>query len=54
MHPVEDWAALLTAAGLRHTATRSFLLDPDDPAGLRRRPDVFLLDSQTVHFAVKE
>ncbi|MET7855643.1 class I SAM-dependent methyltransferase [Streptomyces sp. NPDC005318] len=25
------------------------LLDPDDPAGLRRRPDVFLLTARTVH-----
>ncbi|MFF1646630.1 class I SAM-dependent methyltransferase [Streptomyces sp. NPDC058240] len=25
------------------------LLDPDDPAGLRRRPDVFLLSARTVH-----
>nr|WP_251076553.1 class I SAM-dependent methyltransferase [Streptomyces benahoarensis] len=30
-------------------ATR--LLDPDDPAGLARRPDVFLLAAQTVHAA---
>lgn len=90
---VEDWPALLTAAGLNPVATRSFLLDlpspvspevrdhivstlerarkaaeyldaddaatldrlldPDDPAGVRRRPDVLLLDAQTVHFAVK-
>ncbi|GAA3159397.1 MULTISPECIES: class I SAM-dependent methyltransferase [Streptomyces] len=27
------------------------LLDPDDPAGLARRPDVFLLAAQTVHAA---
>lgn len=94
-HEVEDWPALLAAAGLKPAGTRSFLLDlpapvppkvrdhliamlerereataehlpaedlatldrlldPDDPAGLRRRPDVFLLDAQTVHFAVKE
>lgn len=92
---VEDWSALLAAAGLAPKGARSFLLDlpapvspqvrdylitmterereafaeylsaedlatldrlldPDDPAGLRRRPDVFLLDVQTVHFAVKE
>lgn len=25
------------------------LLDPEDPAGLRRRPDVFLLSARTVH-----
>ncbi|MEU3714333.1 class I SAM-dependent methyltransferase [Streptomyces catenulae] len=31
------------------TATR--LLDADDPAGLARRPDVFLLAAQTVHAA---
>lgn len=35
-------------------ATVERLLDPDDLAGLRLRPDVFLLDAQTVHFAVKE
>lgn len=90
---VEDWPALLTAAGLTPAGTRTFLLDlpapvapevrdhvvttlertrtaaeyldaedvatldrlldPDDPAGVRHRPDVFLLDAQTVHFAVK-
>ncbi|MGV9250080.1 class I SAM-dependent methyltransferase [Streptomyces sp. NPDC003697] len=90
----EDWPVLLTAAGLKHTGTRSFLLDlpapasdrarahlvafltrtrdtcgetldaddratldrlldPDDPAGLRRRPDVFLLAAHTVHTAVR-
>ncbi|MFE5093035.1 class I SAM-dependent methyltransferase [Streptomyces sp. NPDC056638] len=27
------------------------LLDPEDPAGLRRRPDVFLLTVRTVHLA---
>lgn len=93
-HEVEDWAALLTAAGLTPTGARSFLLDlpapvsaevrshvvstlereravageylaaddlttldqlvdVDDPAGVRRRPDVFLLEAQTVHFATK-
>ncbi|MFE0170987.1 class I SAM-dependent methyltransferase [Streptomyces sp. NPDC059002] len=92
----EDWPALLGAAGLRHVASRSFLLDlpaplsadarahlvdeltrrremraeslaadddlatidrlidPADPAGLMRRPDVFLLAVQTVHVAVKD
>ncbi|MEU6811455.1 methyltransferase domain-containing protein [Streptomyces sp. NPDC046831] len=90
----EDWPALLTAAGLKHTGTRSFLLDlpapasdraraylvahltrtrdlcgealdagdratldrlldPDDPAGLRHRPDVFLLAAHTVYTAVR-
>lgn len=34
-------------------ATLDRLLGPDDPAGVRHRPDVFLLDAQTVHFAVK-
>ncbi|TWV43505.1 methyltransferase domain-containing protein [Streptomyces misionensis] len=33
----EDWPALLTAAGLRHTGTRSFLLDLPAPAGDRTR-----------------
>ncbi|MFK4068266.1 class I SAM-dependent methyltransferase [Streptomyces sp. NPDC029674] len=91
----EDWPALLTAAGLRYEATRSFLLDlpaplsedarahvvqeftrrremqaerltpddaatfdrlldPSDPQSLHRRPDLFLLTTQTVHVAVKD
>lgn len=89
----EDWAALLEAAGLRHVATRTFLLDlpapvtyetrahllsqwqrrlehaeldavdratadrlldPEDPAGLYHRPDLFLLSAQTAHLAVRE
>lgn len=32
-------------------ATVDRLLDPDDEAGLMRRPDVFLLDAKTVHTA---
>ncbi|MBT2409465.1 class I SAM-dependent methyltransferase [Streptomyces sp. ISL-12] len=91
----EDWPALLTAAGLKHTGTRSFLLDlpapvsdkarahvaatltrlrdlgadagldagdravldrlldPDDEAGVHRRPDLFVLAAHTVHTAVR-
>ncbi|MGW0335013.1 class I SAM-dependent methyltransferase [Streptomyces sp. NPDC003011] len=90
----EDWPALMAAAGLRHTGTRSFLLDlpapttdrarahvaasltrlrdacgddldatdratldrlldPDDPASVHRRPDVFLLAVHTVYTAVR-
>jgi SAM-dependent methyltransferase len=90
----EDWPALLTAAGLKHTGTRSFLLDlpapasdrarayvagsltrtrealggaldpddratldrlldPDDPAGVHHRPDVFVLVAYTVYTAVR-
>lgn len=90
----EDWPALLTAAGLKHTRTRSFLLDlpapapdraravvaarlgrlreivgdgldaedratvdrlldPQDPASVHRRPDLFVLTAHTVHTAVK-
>ncbi|MEU8650666.1 methyltransferase [Streptomyces sp. NPDC048737] len=90
----EDWAALLSAAGLKHTRTRSFLLDlpapasdrarayiaasldrlrdvfgdtldaddravldrlldPQDPAGVHHRPDVFVLAAHSVHTAVK-
>ncbi|MET8825138.1 class I SAM-dependent methyltransferase [Streptomyces sp. NPDC004610] len=90
----EDWQALLTAAGLKPTGTRSFLLDlpapapdrarvyvaqvlgrlregfadqldptdrttldrlldPEDPASVHRRPDVFLLEAQTVHTATR-
>ncbi|WP_432093622.1 class I SAM-dependent methyltransferase [Streptomyces sp. bgisy100] len=89
---VEDWSALLAAAGLEPVGTRTFLLDlpapaapgvrefvaadlarlrekladridaddratlgrladPDDPEGILRRPDVFLLSAQTVHAA---
>lgn len=32
-------------------ATLDRLLDPDDPAGLHRRPDVYLLVARTVHTA---
>ncbi|MEU1176929.1 class I SAM-dependent methyltransferase [Streptomyces sp. NPDC005820] len=90
----EDWPALLGSAGLKHTRSRSFLLDlpapasdrartyiadwlgrlreiygdaldpedraaldrlldPADPAGVRRRSDVFVLAAHTVHTAVK-
>lgn len=90
----EDWPALMAAAGLRHTGSRSFLLDlpapttdrarayvahllartrqgfgdrldatdratldrlldPDDPAGVHRRPDLFVLAAHTVHTAVR-
>ncbi|MEU4925397.1 class I SAM-dependent methyltransferase [Streptomyces yokosukanensis] len=90
----EDWPALLAGAGLKHTGTRSFLLDvpaplpdrarafvvarltrareayadaldaedratldrlldPTDPAGVHRRPDVFVLAAHTVHRAVR-
>ncbi|MFI1334921.1 class I SAM-dependent methyltransferase [Streptomyces sp. NPDC020845] len=34
-------------------ATLDRLLDPDDEAGVLRRPDVFWLSAQTVHAAVK-
>ena len=33
----EDWPALLNAAGLKHTRTRSFLLDEPAPASDRAR-----------------
>ncbi|MFI2436966.1 class I SAM-dependent methyltransferase [Streptomyces sp. NPDC018693] len=89
----EDWPALLTAAGLKHTRTRSFLLDlpapvsdrareyaaaslsrmrdvvdgldaedratldrlldPEDEAGVYRRPDLFVLAAHTVHTGVR-
>ncbi|MFI9645282.1 class I SAM-dependent methyltransferase [Streptomyces sp. NPDC052040] len=90
----EDWPALLTAAGLKHTGTRSFLLDlpapvderareyvvaslnrlreavgdgldatdlaaldrlldPEDPASVHRRADVFVLKAHTVYTAVR-
>ncbi|WP_405621630.1 class I SAM-dependent methyltransferase [Streptomyces sp. NBC_00076] len=88
----EDWPALMAAVGLRHTGTRSFLLDlpapttdrarayaaavlsrlrdgfgdrleatdratldrlldPEDPASVHRRRDVFVLAAHTVHTA---
>ncbi|MEU0174026.1 class I SAM-dependent methyltransferase [Streptomyces massasporeus] len=34
-------------------ATVDRLLDPDDEAGLHRRPDVFVLEAHTVHTAVR-
>ncbi|MFV0132715.1 methyltransferase [Streptomyces sp. HMX87] len=90
----EDWPALLSAAGLKPSGTRSFLLDlpapvsdparayvaaqlsrlrervagrvdpddlatldrlldPDDEAGVHRRPDVFVLVAHTVYTAVR-
>ncbi|MDX2675239.1 class I SAM-dependent methyltransferase [Streptomyces sp. NY05-11A] len=36
----EDWAALLGAAGLKHTRTRSFLLDLPAPASDRARAHI--------------
>ncbi|MFJ2768739.1 class I SAM-dependent methyltransferase [Streptomyces sp. NPDC087300] len=42
---VEDWAALLEAAGLRHVATRSFLLDL--PAPLSEEARVHLVNDLT-------
>ncbi|MGY0057245.1 class I SAM-dependent methyltransferase [Streptomyces sp. LZ34] len=91
---VEDWPAMLSAAGLTGARSRSFLtdlpapldaparrllhadltrlsegladrldatdratldrlLDPDDEAGVLRRPDAFWLSAQTVHAAVR-
>ncbi|GGN87669.1 SAM-dependent methyltransferase [Streptomyces albiflavescens] len=41
----EDWPALLTAAGLRHTATRTFLLD--FPAPLSDEARAFVVTSLT-------
>ncbi|WP_329348701.1 methyltransferase domain-containing protein [Streptomyces sp. NBC_01261] len=90
----EDWPALLTSVGLKHTGSRSFLLDlpapapdrvrayvatwltrvrdtygeamdaedraaldrlvdPQDPASVHRRADVFVLAAHTVHTAVR-
>ncbi|MFG2776642.1 class I SAM-dependent methyltransferase [Streptomyces prunicolor] len=90
----EDWPALLTSVGLKHTGSRSFLLDlpapapdrvrayvatwltrvrdtygeamdaddraaldrlvdPEDPAGVHQRADVFVLAAHTVHTAVR-
>ncbi|SDM72142.1 class I SAM-dependent methyltransferase [Allokutzneria albata] len=91
---VEDWAAMITRAGMRHAGTRSFLvdhpspidertrgyvhsvltgwgdfgadrlseedaatlarlLDPEDEAGVLRRPDVFVLGARTIYLAAK-
>ncbi|MEU6770709.1 class I SAM-dependent methyltransferase [Streptomyces sp. NPDC046759] len=41
----EDWAALLTAAGLKHTGTRSFLLDI--PAPIPDRARAFVVGALT-------
>lgn len=90
----EDWPALLESAGLKHTGSRSFLLDlpapapdrvrayagtwltrvrdtygealdavdrstldrlvdPQDPASVHQRADVFVLAAHTVHTAVR-
>lgn len=56
-HIVATFARLRDVAGeyldADDRATLERLLDPDDPAGLRNRPDVFLLTAQTVHIAVR-
>ncbi|MGW5615366.1 class I SAM-dependent methyltransferase [Streptomyces sp. NPDC003877] len=44
---------LTGALDAEDVATLDRLLDPDDPAGLRRRPDVFVLEAHTVHTAVR-
>ena len=90
----ENWPALMESVGLKHTGTRSFLLDlpapapdrvrayaatwltrvrdtygealdaddratldrlvdPEDPASVHRRADVFVLATHTVHRAVR-
>ncbi|MCP3802052.1 class I SAM-dependent methyltransferase [Allokutzneria sp. A3M-2-11 16] len=89
---VEDWAAMIGRAGMRHVGTRSFLvdhpsridertrryvhsvltgwgdfsadrlseedaatlarlLDPEDEAGVLRRPDAFVLGARTIYLA---
>lgn len=91
---VEDWPAMLRAAGLTDARSRTYLvdhpapladdprrlvrrllersremlaesldiddratvdrlLDPDDPAGIDHRPDVFFLAAKTVHSAIR-
>jgi hypothetical protein len=91
---VEDWPAMLRAAGLADARSRTYLvdhpaplaegprrlvrilfersreglagsldaedlatldrlLDPDDPAGIDNRPDVFFLAAKTVHSAIR-
>lgn len=47
----EAFADLLTA---QDAAALDRLLDPADPAGLRLRPDLFLLSARTVHLARRE
>jgi SAM-dependent methyltransferase len=64
--PVSDRARAYIAASLARLrdvfgdvldtddrATLDRLLDPQDPAGVHRRPDVFVLAAHTVHTAVK-
>lgn len=47
----EDWPALLTAAGLKHTGTRSFLLDIPAPVPARTRAFVaaWLTRTRDIH-----
>jgi len=50
IRPGTDWAALLRAAGFTDVITRSWLLlDPADPLGVDRRPDLFWPAAQTVY-----
>ncbi|MDH6120458.1 class I SAM-dependent methyltransferase [Kitasatospora sp. GAS204B] len=51
--PPEDPQTSQSAPGLtaEDRATLDRLLDPADPAGVDRRPDLFLLTAKTVHFA---
>ncbi|MET8243654.1 class I SAM-dependent methyltransferase [Streptomyces sp. NPDC005202] len=64
--PASDRARAYVAASLTRTrealgdaldpddrATLDRLLDPNDPAGVHRRPDVFVLVAHTVHTAVR-
>ncbi|KOV92682.1 SAM-dependent methyltransferase [Streptomyces sp. NRRL B-1140] len=64
--PASDRARAYVVASLSHMrdmlageldaedlATVDRLLDPDDEAGLHRRPDVFVLEAHTVHTAVR-
>ena len=44
---VEDWPALLTSAGLRHTRSRTFLLDLPAPATDRARAHVITVLTRT-------
>ena len=44
-----SWAGSASAIGSDDRATLARLIDDDDPRGIMRRPDVFVLGVRTVH-----
>lgn len=49
-HTLERFYTLVDELDADDKATLDRLLDPDDPAGIDRRPDLFLLAARTVNF----